>query len=42
MLKIVSIHQKFKGRKRLRVLSITKQQIKKGCAQIFKSSFPKA
>ena len=42
MLKIVSIHQKFKGRKWLRVLNLTRQQIKKSHARIFKTLFPKA
>ena len=41
MLKILSIHQKFKGRKWLRLLNVTRQQIKKSHAQIFKTSFPK-
>ena len=42
MLKIVTIHQKFEERKGLRVLNVPRQQIKKGHARIFKTSFPKA
>ena len=42
MFKIVSIHQKFKGRKWLHLLNVPRQQIKKGHARKFKTSFPKA
>ena len=42
MLKNVTIHQKFEERKWLRVLNVPRQQIKKGHARIFKTSFPKA
>ena len=42
MLEIVIIHQKFEGRKWLRLLNVPRQQMKKSHAQIFKTLFPKA